>query len=780
MNWSTEQLAIFTHFSSKPGRNLTVTARAGTGKTTTIKEAFNHAPESRMLYCVFNKKNQKEAEAKIKNDRVEVRTLHSLGYTYLKRQWPRCKPDPDLEWDRLDSIVDLRKRPEVRSAIIKLVGLAKNTLLTPTIELLQDLAAKNDIGFWDTAVNGWMVTMQILEMSKLKDKEGRISFDDMVWLPVVLGIVRPRYDLVVVDEAQDMNLPQLSMAKQACIQGGRVIVVGDDRQAIYGFRGAAQDGIGMMKVTLRADSLGLTTTYRCPKKVVEVAQKIVKDYHAAATAPDGEVINITETKAIGMAKPGDAFLSRLNAPLMPLALGFIRNRIPARIEGKDIGKQILGMIDSLKASDVKNFLDRVSEWEAKQVDRLQNAKYAEKRIEQVRDMAQTLYALAESADDMAGIKSAVNNLFQDTDENSRPAVILSSVHKAKGLEWPRVFVLSETFRLGKGTEEDNIYYVAVTRAMSALYLVSGRKEATPEAQLMPTEAPTKPAEPINQALTHREPPVPGPEKLDPSSLPAGAEFFRRGDVKVYQRAEWLCLRVGNCNAKFTCLSEAAFDEKEFSQTKWSEEAGEHVEVKVKKKFKRETKELAFSNSYFPNDPDSRPLRRMTEDQILEFLKGGTRAIQKQLPGEKQQTERTTDSMANKASKSNKGVSTYVRQLVADGLTKTQIHEKVAAKYANFQGEKNKDWFNAMIVIGERMAKAAKVAAKAGTKVTAKKASAKTLPPRKGKSKPPGRKATTAKSSSTPPPRPPAAPQAPATPPPVETPAPATKPEPVAA
>jgi ATP-dependent exoDNAse (exonuclease V) beta subunit len=251
-----------------------------------------------------------------------------------------------------------------------------------------------------------------------------------------------------------------------------VIVVGDDRQAIYGFRGAVQDGMGMMRVTLRASTLGLTTTYRCPKAVVRIAAEIVPDYKAADSAPEGEVGTVAEIEK--HVQIGDAILSRLNAPLMPLALSLLRKNIPARIEGRDIGRQLIGMVRTMKAKSVPHFIERVEGWLAKQIERLQKSKGADKKIEQSRDISETLKALAMDCKSVAEIEQRITNLFQDSDSNSKPAVVLSSVHKAKGLEWPRVFLLSETFRQKSGTgEEANIYYVAVTRAQKALYFVGG-------------------------------------------------------------------------------------------------------------------------------------------------------------------------------------------------------------------------------------------------------------------------------------------------------------------
>jgi DNA helicase-2/ATP-dependent DNA helicase PcrA len=58
----------------------------------------------------------------------------------------------------------------------------------------------------------------------------------MIYLPLAWNLTAKDYQLVVVDEAQDMTAAQLEIAQRVC--NGRICVVGDDRQAIYGFRGA--------------------------------------------------------------------------------------------------------------------------------------------------------------------------------------------------------------------------------------------------------------------------------------------------------------------------------------------------------------------------------------------------------------------------------------------------------------------------------------------------------------------------------------------------------------
>lgn len=472
--WSVEQNEIFNWFATGAGA-LVIQARAGTGKTTTIKAAFEKAPESRMLYAVFNKKNQVEAAAKIADPRVDIKTLHSLGFSFILSMWPGVKPDGAVEFDRVRGGQDYPSDAVV--AAVKLVGFAKNLLVNPTIEHL--VAIANDRGIdcgEDLEEAGYTVgkiasmAMAAMERAKVRDSRGRISFDDMVWLPVAMGWARPRYDLVVVDEAQDMNLPQLLMARAAVRSGGRICIVGDDRQAIYGFRGAASDGMGMMRRELNAAVLPLTTTYRCPKAVVALAAELVPDYHAAPSAPEGSVTFTDLGNLLSVVVPGDAILSRTNAPLMPICLQLLRAGTPARIEGRDVGQMLAALVKKLNARSVPDFLRRVSRWQDRQIKRLKAAEADENRLAAVEDQAAVLVAVAEGASSISEVLSRLNSLFVDSTDNQRPAVVLSSVHKAKGLEWEHVYLLP-TFKR-TGDEENNIKYVAITRSKSVLTFVA--------------------------------------------------------------------------------------------------------------------------------------------------------------------------------------------------------------------------------------------------------------------------------------------------------------------
>jgi superfamily I DNA/RNA helicase len=509
--WSDEQERIFEWARNGEG-HLVVRARAGTGKTTTVKVMFKYCKEQRMIYVVFNKRNQKEAERAITDPRVDVRTLHSLGFMFIRVYWKDAKPDENVEGERIREIEGENYVPsEVFGSLLKLVGFAKNCCVNPTTQDLADIVIDRDLvidEYEDEKGGGWdakkmaQVAYDVLEASKERREDNLISFDDMVWLPVVKEWTKPVFDLVVVDECQDMNLLQLEIAAGAVKPGGRMVVVGDDRQAIYGFRGAHSNGLDTMKDKLDADEMGLTVTRRCGKSIVRMAQKYVPDYKAADDAPEGVVSYANYDKALEEIKPGDAFLSRINAPLMSACLALLRKGVPARIEGRDIGKTLSNIVKKLKARSMDEFADKMITWRLKQIKRAtRNDPRA--NVDHINDKYDTLVAVSEGCKSVNEIENRLVTMFQDTDSSLKPAVVFSSVHKAKGLEWHKVYMLDYTFTRKKGVresspdevrEEENIKYVAITRAKHELVFVTDRAKrpndpAGAQEPATPTETP---------------------------------------------------------------------------------------------------------------------------------------------------------------------------------------------------------------------------------------------------------------------------------------------------
>ena len=302
----------------------------------------------------------------------------------------------------------------------------------------------------------------------------RLSFEGMPALVTASGLHRGMNVLI----NQDGNLEYDKILRVERWVGAKFIDIevedsanffGNDvlsHNSIYGFRGASSDAISQIKKRLNAKSLPLSITYRCPVRVTKEAQKYVPEIEWAPSAKEGIIDHIEASQLTRAAEPGCFILSRTNAPLVSYALQFISKGVPASIQGKDIGDNLLNLIKKSRRKNLENFLDWLFTWEQKEVARLRKKN---RDFDHVRDKAACLRAIAgSSCASLADLKTKIIDLFEDTDEKDR--IILSTVHKAKGLERDVVFVLWGTFR-GGNREERNIRYVAVTRSKRELYYV---------------------------------------------------------------------------------------------------------------------------------------------------------------------------------------------------------------------------------------------------------------------------------------------------------------------
>jgi superfamily I DNA/RNA helicase len=171
----------------------------------------------------------------------------------------------------------------------------------------------------------------------------------------------------------------------------------------------------------------------------------------------------------------------MNAPLISTCLDLLARKVPARIRGRDIGKHLTGVVKKVAKEhgfEFKNFTWHLHDHTQKQIEKLAKQDGNEGRIETLRDCEMALVACftASDARDTFALCEEIEGLFDD----NRGAVYLSTVHKAKGLEADRVFILKpERLPLKwagqqawEYEQEMNLKYVAVTRARQELIFVS--------------------------------------------------------------------------------------------------------------------------------------------------------------------------------------------------------------------------------------------------------------------------------------------------------------------
>jgi superfamily I DNA/RNA helicase len=467
--WSPYQLAVFNNVASGKGHTV-VNAVAGSGKTTTIIEALSHVPAGhKTLFVAFNKSIATELGRRVTARGVEVSTLHSYGLKCITAALGRLRIDSHRVDDLCRALCGSDyKTADMRRDLARTVSLAKGALASSE-EQIDDIidafgieSARNDGNFVRNV-------LKILEQCT-GTEDGRIDFDDMVWLPLVLDLKQRKFDRVFVDETQDLNPAQIELTLRACKANGRILAVGDPRQAIYRFRGADENAFGNVKARLSAAELPLSVCYRCCKSIIRKAQEIVPTIEAAPDAEEGEVLVATYKEMRKNAQPGDFILSRTNAPLIGLVMGFLAEGRRAAIQGRDIGASLAALVKKSKAQTVEALRSYIEEWSAKECDRLAKKRRDTQAIE---DKASCILAISEGASTVEEVLTRVESLFADTDDSSR--ITLSTTHKAKGLERDRVWMISATYRKRPGVEEDNLAYVAVSRARKTLMLVEGLK-----------------------------------------------------------------------------------------------------------------------------------------------------------------------------------------------------------------------------------------------------------------------------------------------------------------
>lgn len=464
--WSEYQLDIFKDEESGTN-NVHVAALAGTGKTATIVESFYHIPTgATTLMCAFNKSIQIELETRAPQG-IEVKTIHSIGYAACRKAFPRIGA-PDNK--KLEGYIcaDRGNDPEtneVRDNLAKGISLCKSYLAESPeeIDLILD---RHDIDTCDDSREKFISSI-VKIMAACKRDTARIDFDDMVWLANVYNLPLAKFDRVKIDEAQDLNVAQINLALNSVAPGGRIMSVGDSFQSIYQWRGADSNAIQNIIDRCHSKVFPLSVTYRCAKSIVQLAQTLVPDFQAAPNAEEGSVEYIGENKIENLVKPGDFILSRVNAPLLKWCLILLKVGIPANIQGKDIGASLTYMIKKSSAKDTDSFLSWLSDYETLECDRMIKAR---RDPSIVQDKAECLRVLCEGTRSLSDILVNIDKLFKDVTDASK--VVLSSVHKSKGAERARVFVLGKTFKPSKSQEEANLYYVAITRAKKSLYMVT--------------------------------------------------------------------------------------------------------------------------------------------------------------------------------------------------------------------------------------------------------------------------------------------------------------------
>lgn len=203
------------------------------------------------------------------------------------------------------------------------------------------------------------------------------------------------------------------------------------------------------------------------------------DFHP--DAPDGSV-EVLHNYDPSDFDNSDAILCRVTAPLVSLAFGFIKRGVGVRILGREIGQGLTALVKKMKADDVNELESRLDSWMLREANKLRERGH-ESAAAAVEDKHSCLMVFIEQLpENNRTITEVVRRIEELFTNNNQGLLTLCTVHKAKGLEWPRVFILDrDKYMPSKWAkqewehrQEQNLIYVAITRAKLDLrYIRSG-------------------------------------------------------------------------------------------------------------------------------------------------------------------------------------------------------------------------------------------------------------------------------------------------------------------
>ena len=491
--WSPLQKAIFEYVEKGQG-HLVVEAVAGSGKTTTLIKCLDFIPQnSKVLLAAFNTDIVNELKKRTFDmPNVDVKTLHGLGLQFIKKNIPEVSAIP--EPFKYDSYIKNNIRELSSINTFKLKG-REFFRYTENIKKYVDFGrfylcqTEKDLDFIEerygieTIADEKEIAIDVMEWGK--NTLETIDYTDMVWLPNVL-FLKPLgllYDFIFIDECQDINKAERELILKCFKMGTRMVSVGDRSQMLYEFSGADSDSFNILSSMPNTINLPLSISYRCPKKVVEFANRIVKEIKPQENAIDGEIVRDVPLEVV---QDGDMILCRNNAPLVQIYNEFLKLGKKCHIRGKEIGRNLKSIVKSTR-QDKLNVDCREDGVFVRLYDDLFTSrnKLMEKfnidaetainspQIQNKLDLINALEILAEGINTVDEINNKIDEIFPKRDKTS--GISLSTIHKAKGLEAENVYIACESLMPSKSAKKDweikqeyNLMYVAYTRPKKRL------------------------------------------------------------------------------------------------------------------------------------------------------------------------------------------------------------------------------------------------------------------------------------------------------------------------
>ena len=592
--------------ASGDGASLVI-AGAGSGKTRVVTYRVAYLIErgvdpSRIMLLTFTNKASREmlqrVELLIKGESRKVwgGTFHSIGNMILRRYGSAIDLNPNFTiLDREDSkdliescVAELKLRKDKMfpkaNVLVNVISYAVGTERSIIEEIEENYS------------HLFVYTEEIGEIKRRYEAKKRemnlVDFDDLLFLwkkllvdvPAIKEKLAEKFLHMLVDEYQDTNRIQSEIVDLMTSVHNNIMVVGDDSQAIYSFRGACFDNIIEFPDRYHnAEVFKLTTNYRSTDEILGLANesialnsrqfpKTLNSLNRKGSLPaliplknTGQQAEFISQRILDLVDEGVpmkeiAVLYRSHYQSMDLQMELTRRRIPYEVRSgmrffeqahiKDIvsylrailnpmdeiswtrilkltpgiggvtarriwdalkttehpvasvmsedilkaipkrGKENWALFrDNMRGLEKENVLNHPSEtitqilkngYDAHLQKTFENYEERKEDIEQLANYSNNFKSTEDFLSDLALLTTIQSEDVVDAGDEDGEAIVLSTVHRAKGLEWSRVFILGLTdgsFPSAKSMgdleseeEERRVFYVAITRAKDELYL----------------------------------------------------------------------------------------------------------------------------------------------------------------------------------------------------------------------------------------------------------------------------------------------------------------------
>lgn len=236
ITWSHYQRDIFKAVAESSD-SLLIEAVAGSGKTSTIVEAINYVPQGQsIIFVAFNKAIADELSRRVTRPGAVCQTLHSVGWQAWKKSlgWDSnlCKVEQGKVFEIMKGMMEWKEREKCGETTRRMVGLGKQHGIVPhprycepryedCLSGLTGLAIDTDEQ-WESLADHYGVDWDEVNMEMVRRVLARsielsreqVDFDDMLYMPVVAGVEFNKWDVVFVDEAQDLSSIQIEMVSR--------------------------------------------------------------------------------------------------------------------------------------------------------------------------------------------------------------------------------------------------------------------------------------------------------------------------------------------------------------------------------------------------------------------------------------------------------------------------------------------------------------------------------------------------------------------------------------